>query len=68
MKMNFVMNGSKKKALESFNESTHFFINQNQNQKRELAKTMERQITNNSFKINMFDRIKPSTNCSGCSK
>ena len=64
MKMIFVMNGSKKRTLESFNENK----NETNNEKRELGKTMERQIINNSFKINMIDRIKLSTNCSSCGK
>ena len=64
MKMIFVMNGSKKRTLESFNENK----NETNNEKRELGKTMERQIINNYFYINMIDRIKPSTNCSSCGK
>ena len=62
--MIFVMNGSKKRTLESFNENK----NETNNEKRELGKTMERQIINNYFYINMIDRIKPSTNCSSCGK
>jgi hypothetical protein len=76
MKMIFVLNGSKKRTLESFNEPTHFLNNENKNEKRELGKTMERQldtqiqrqIINNTFKTNMIDRIQPSTNCSSCGK
>ena len=74
MKMVFVLNGSKKRTLESFNEPSRFLNNENKNEKRELGKTMERQldtqrqIINNTFKINMIERIQPSTNCSSCGK
>lgn len=76
MKMVFVLNGSKKRTLESFNEPSRFFNNENNNEKRELGKTMEsqmdtqiqRQIINNIFKINMIDKIQPTTNCSSCGK
>jgi hypothetical protein len=75
MKMVFVLNGSKKRTLESFNEPSRFFNNGINNEK-ELGKTMEsqmdtqiqRQIINNIFKINMIDRIQPTTNCSSCGK
>jgi len=74
--MIFVLNGSKKRTLESFNKPTHFLNNENKNEKRELGKTMERQldtqiqrqIINNTFKINMIERIQPTTNCSSCGK
>jgi len=73
--MVFVLNGSKKRTLESFNETSRFFNNGN-NKEKELGKTMEsqmdtqiqRQIINNIFKINMIDRIQPTTNCSSCGK
>jgi hypothetical protein len=79
MKMVFVLNGSKKRTLESFNEPSRFFNNGNNNgnnNEKELGKTMEsqmdtqiqRQIINNIFKINMIDRIQPTTNCSSCGK
>jgi hypothetical protein len=76
MKMVFVLNGSKKRTLESFNEPSRFLNNENKNEKRELGKTMERQldtqiqrqIINNTFKINMIERIQPTTNCSSCGK
>jgi len=64
MKMIFVFNGSKKRTLESFN-------NENNNEKEELGKTQldtQRQMINNTFKINMLERIQPSTNCSNCGK
>ena len=63
MKMIFVFNGSKKRTLESFN-------NENNNEKGELGKTIDiqRQMINNTFKINMLERIQPSTNCSNCGK
>lgn len=74
--MVFVLNGSKKRTLESFNEPSRFLNNENKNEKRELGKTMERQldtqiqrqIINNTFKINMIERIQPTTNCSSCGK
>ena len=74
--MIFVLNGSKKRTLESFNEPSRFLNSENKNEKRELGKTMERQldtqiqrqIINNTFKINMIERIQPTTNCSSCGK
>lgn len=71
MKMIFVMNGSNKRTLEIFNEQPRFFINENNNEKRELGKTqsdIQRQMINNIFKINMIDKIQPTTNCSNCGK
>jgi hypothetical protein len=68
MKMIFVFNGSKKRTLESFNNENNNEIN---NEKGELGKTQlytQRQMINNTFKINMLERIQPSTNCSNCGK
>jgi hypothetical protein len=66
MKMVFSMNGSKKRTLESFypkeeelRENTKI-INKD--------KQLERQITFNTFKINMIDRLQPFNNCSSCGK
>ena len=63
--MIFVLNGSKKRTLESLN-------NENNNEKGELGKTIDihiqRPIINNTFKVNMLERIQPSTNCSNCGK
>ena len=81
MKMMFVMNGSRKRTLDSFTEkkdANSIFgmqtivdgtINHN---REELGKTQEkefeRQLIHNYFKTSMVERLLTATKCSSCGK
>jgi hypothetical protein len=81
MKMMFVMNGSRKRTLDSFTEKKEAIstfgmqtsLDGTINHKREeLGKTQEkefeRQLIHNYFKTSMVDRLLTATKCSSCGK
>ena len=63
MKMIYSINGSKKETLETFQRK-----NIEIREQPTIEKMVEKTIVLQSFKINMLERIKPTSNCSSCGK